>query len=144
MPILAISALIESKQKCEIGIFKRQILSRICHALHRYLGGVHKIFLCGAITFDWLYLLWKPIAIELFFFKNTLLFFARENLHVRLLIYLVALPKNFAFKFIFEFSSKLFRKVFFFAQKVKSAMAQICRRAFLHRLRQKICGFGIL
>lgn len=69
MPILAISALIESKQKCEIGIFKRWILSRICHALHRYLGGVHKIFLCGAITFDWLYLLWKPIAIELFFSK---------------------------------------------------------------------------
>jgi len=78
------------------------------------------------------------------FFKNTILFFARENLHVRLLIYLVALPKNFAFKFISEFSSQLFLKVFFSLKKVKSAMAQICRRAFLHRLRQIICGFGIL
>jgi len=51
------------------------------------------------------------------FFKNTLLFFARENLHVRLLIYLVALPKNFAFKFIFEFTSQLFREAFYFRLK---------------------------
>lgn len=70
MPILAISALIESKQKCEIGIFNR-IASGAKFAVHciGIWGAVHKIFLRGAITFDWLYLLWKPIAIELFFSK---------------------------------------------------------------------------
>lgn len=58
---------------------------------------VHKIFLCGAITFEWLYFGLKPFAIELFFLDNTLLFLAQKNLQVRLLIYFVVLPKNFAF-----------------------------------------------
>ena len=98
MTILAIYALIESKQKCEIGIFNR-IASGAKFAVHciGIWGAVHKIFLRGAITFEWLYFGLKPFAIELFFLDNTILFLAQKNLQVRLLIYLVVLPKNFAF-----------------------------------------------
>ena len=59
MTILAISALIESKQKCEIGIFNRIASGAkfAAHCIGIWGGAVHKIFLYAAIIFIWLHIL---------------------------------------------------------------------------------------